>query len=336
MSVVSSLVAARDDMQVPVIDVGPFLAGHPGALEATARAVAEASETLGFYFIHNHGIAQSLIDAVFAEARRFHQLELDQKLDVRATGKVIGYLPQGGQTQANANFAPATHPDTSASFYIRREFPADHPDRLAGKPYVLDNKWPPNLPGFRETCLQYYDAMAVLGMQMLRVHAVALELPEDFLTCHEAFNMAHNTLRLLHYPERAQTREGQFGIGPHTDYGYCTYLAQASTPGLEILTKTGDWIEAPALPGHFLVNNADMCRRWTNDRWRSAPHRVINKTGEVRYSIPYFFGTRPDVKLACLPSCQSADHPAKYPPLSFGEYLAELEPKNYHLPGTAV
>lgn len=104
-----------------------------------------------------------------------------------------------------------------------------------------------------------------------------------------------------------------------------------SAPEFEILARDGEWIEAPTLDGHFLVNIADMCRRWTNDRWRSAPHRVINKTGEVRYSIPYFFGTRPDVRLECLPSCQSADNPPKYKPMSFGEYLAELEPKNYIL-----
>jgi isopenicillin N synthase-like dioxygenase len=175
--------------------------------------------------------------------------------------------------------------------------------------------------------------MSSLGMRMLRAHAVALGLPADHLASHEAFAPAHNTLRLLCYPERAKTLDGQFGIGPHTDYGYCTYLAQAKTPGLEILTRDGEWIEAPALDGHFLVNNADMCRRWTNDRWRSAPHRVINKAGAARYSIPYFFGTRPDVRLACLPTCQSAGNPPKHAPMSFGEYLAELEPKNYTLAG---
>jgi isopenicillin N synthase-like dioxygenase len=331
MTDVQTVLEARPDLKIPIIDIGPFLAGKPGALEATAKALGEAAETIGFYFIGNHGIPQSLIDRVFAETQRFHELPLERKLEVQAIGKVIGYLPQGGQTQNSSVYAKSTHPDTSASFYIRREFPADHPDRLAKKPYVFDNRWPNDLPGYRETCLEYYDAMSDLGMKMLRVHAVALGLPSDYLATQEAFKPAHNTLRLLHYPSRDMTKEGQFGIGPHTDYGYCTYLAQARTPGLEIMTRSGEWIEAPALAGHFLVNNADMCRRWTNDRWRSAPHRVINKTGEVRYSIPYFFGTRPDVKLTCLPTCQDAAHPAKYPPMSFGEYLAELEPKNYVL-----
>lgn len=331
MSELQSVLEARPDLKIPVIDVGPFLAGEKGALEATAKLLGEASETLGFYFIGNHGIAQSLIDRVFAETQRLHELPLEKKLEVQAVGSVIGYLPLGGQTQHTSIYGKSEHRDRSASFYIRREFAADHPDRLAKKPYVFNNRWPKDLPGFREACLAYYDAMSDLGMKMLRLHAVALGLPQDYLATQEAFSPAHNTLRLLHYPPRDPALEGQYGIGPHTDYGYCTYLAQAKKPGLEILTRAGDWIEAPALEGHFLVNNADMCRRWTNDRWRSAPHRVINKTGETRYSIPYFFGTRPDVRLECLPTCWSASNPPKYPPMSFGEYLAELEPKNYVL-----
>ena len=331
MAELQSILDARSDMKIPVIDVGPYLAGRPGALEATAKALGDAAETLGFYFIGNHGIPQSLIDRVFAETQRFHEQPLEKKLDVQAIGKVIGYLPLGGQTQNTSVYAKSIYPDASASFYIKREFGLDHPDRLARKPWVLDNRWPKDLPGFRETCLEYYDAMSALGMKMLVLHAVALGLPPNTLVDHEAFKPSGETLRLLYYPPRDPAKDGQYGIGPHTDYGYCTYLAQAKKPGLEILTRAGDWIEAPALDGHFLVNNADMCRRWTNDRWRSAPHRVINKTGEVRYSIPFFFGPRADVKLACLPTCQSADDPPKYPPMSFGDYLAELEPKNYVL-----
>lgn len=323
---------ARPDLHIPVIDLGPFLAGAPGAAAAAARAIGEASETLGFYFIGNHGIAQGLIDDVFVQAQRFHTMPEADKLAVRAIGKVVGYLPRGGQTQYNDRFGKSAHPDTSASYYIRRELPPDHPDRRTDPGLVLDNKWPADLPGFRDTCLRYYDEMSALGERMLELHALALGLEAEYLRAHPAFQPSHNTLRLLHYPSREVTLDGQFGIGPHTDYGYCTYLAQEKTPGLEILTRAGDWIEAPALAGHFLVNNADMCRRWTNDRWRSAPHRVINKSGAARLSIPFFFGPRPNVRLACLPSCMDAANPAKYEPLSFGEYLAEIGPKNYTLP----
>lgn len=331
MAELEAVLEARADLRIRVINVGPYLAGEPGALEETAKAVAEASETLGFYFIASHGIPQSLVDRVFAEARRFHGLPLERKMEAQAIGKVIGYLPLGGQTQNTSIYGKSVYPDASASFYIKREFPPDHPDRVARRPWVQDNRWPRDLPGFRETCLEYFDAMTRLGHKMLRVQAVALGLEPDALENQAAFDPSGSTLRLLHYPPRDPAKAGQFGIGPHTDYGYCTYLAQAKKPGLEILTRTGEWIAAPVLDGCFLVNNADMCRRWTNDRWRSAPHRVINKTGEARYSIPFFFGVRADVKLECLPSCTGPGNPPKYPPLSFSEYLAEIEPKNYVL-----
>ena len=330
--IASPAVEISADMTVPVIDLGPYLGGASNALERTAMQLREASASLGFYFIANHGIDQGLIDRVFVQAERFHSLPLEHKLAVRAGKTTIGYLPLGGQTQNTSVYAKSVHPDRSASFYIRAEYPPDHPDRIAGRPWVLDNRWPEDLPGFRETTLEYYGAISGLGYRLLRLQAVALDLPEDYFVNHDAFKPSNGTLRLLHYPPRDPANEGQFGIGPHTDYGYCTLLAQAKVPGLEILTRSGKWIQAPVPDGHILVNNSDMCRRWTNDRFRSAPHRVINASGRERYSIPFFFGVRNDVKLACLPTCQGVDNPAKYPPLSYGEYFAEIRKKNYDLP----
>jgi isopenicillin N synthase-like dioxygenase len=314
--------------RIAAIDLGPYLAGETGALNRAARAIGAASEELGFFFIRNHGIPQALIDRVFVEAERFHTMPLDRKMAVKCLDRVVGYLPLGGQTQ-RLIYAGGKHPDRSASYYIKTEYGPDHPYRLAGHNWVFDNRWPADLPGFRETCLEYYAAMSDLARKLLPLQAVALGLAPDYLTTHDAFNPMVNTLRLLCYPPRDPALDGQFGISPHTDFGYMTLLAQAQKPGLEILTRDEEWIEAPALDGHFLVNLADMGRRWTNDRFRSAPHRVINLKDETRFSIPFFVGTRWDVKLACLPTCQSVDNPPRYAPQSFGEYMAELTPKIY-------
>lgn len=316
-------------MNVPIIDLGPFLAGEPGARERAAAGIAEASQSLGFYFLVNHGVSQQLIDRVFAAAQQFHTLPVEEKLKVKVQDRIVGYLPLGGQTQRTSKYGTSTMPDRSESFYIREEYAPDHPDRIAGKPWVFINRWPEGLPGFRETTTEYFRTMSALAAKMLELQSVALGLAPDHLLSHAAFKPGMHNLRLLHYPPRDPANVGQFGIGPHTDYGYGTILAQAKVPGLEILTREETWIEAPALEGHLLYNNADMCRRWTNDRFRSAPHRVINKSGEERYSIPFFVGPRADVKLECLPTCQGPGNPPKYPPLSFGEYLAEVNRKNY-------
>ncbi len=330
MSDIRTIHRAAAGIEVPVIDIGPYLRGEPGALEKTAAALGEASETLGFYFIGGHGVEQSLIDRVFDETERFHALPMDRKLSLKVSdGKIVGFLPPGGQTQRTSKYGKSIHPDTSSSYYIRQEFPADHPDRLAGKPWVWDNKWIEGLPGFRETIEAYYGAMSALVYRILRLQSVALGLGPDFLPGHDAFKPAVFNLRLLHYPPCEQTLDGQFGIGPHTDYGHLTILAQQRVPGLQILTRDEQWIEAPALAGHFLLNNADLCSRWTNGRFRSAPHRVINKTGERRHSIPFFTATRHDVPLECLPTCTGPGNPPKYETTSYGEWIAQINKTNY-------
>jgi isopenicillin N synthase-like dioxygenase len=327
-------IEAGAGLKIPVLDLGPYLAGETGAMERAAAALGAASESIGFCFFKNHGVSQALIDGAFAAAEQFHRLPLARKMEVRALEEPVGYLPVGGQTQRAEMYGTRSkHPDRSASFYIRDEYPAGHPDRLAKKPWVFDNRWPENLPGFRDNTLAYFRAAHALMTKLLPLQSLALGLPADWLAHHDAFKPMNCTLRLLNYPPRIPENEGQYGIGPHTDFGYCTILAQAQKPGLEIKTRDGQWVQAPAYDGMLLFNNADLLQRWSNDRFRSAPHRVFNLEGDERYSIPFFISTRWDVKLECLPSCQSADHPAKYPPLSRGEYQAELKRTVYELPG---
>src|SRR6266481_1192748 len=95
----NTIVDAGGDLRIPVIDLGPYRAGEPG-------------ETIGFYFIANHGVEQAMIDRVFAEAERFHHLPLERKMAVKAIDQPIGYLPVGGQTQrAELYGARSKHPD---------------------------------------------------------------------------------------------------------------------------------------------------------------------------------------------------------------------------------
>jgi isopenicillin N synthase-like dioxygenase len=317
---------------IPVIDLGPYLAGAPGARERTAAEVGAALETIGFYFIGNHGVAPSLVERAFDACARFHAQPIEEKMRVKMVSRaLIGYLPLGGQTQRTSVYGTSSHPDRSASFYMKAEFAPDHPDRVAKKPWVFDNLWPPNLPGFRETLIEYFNTMDALGRTLLPLQSIALGLGPDYFVDHEAFSPISSTLRLLMYPPRDPALHGQYGIGPHTDYGHMTILAQSKQPGLELLFD-GEWVQAPALEGHFLVNHGDMFRRWSNDRVHSTPHRVIVSGTETRYSIPHFFGTRPDVRLDCLPSCTSAADPPRYPAKSFGEFIGEINRRNIDLP----
>ena len=127
----------------------------------------------------------------------------------------------------------------------------------------------------------------------------------------------------------------EFGSAPHTDYGIVTLLAQDDSGGLQVRPRSGEWIDAPPIEDTFVLNVGDMLARWTNDRFVSTPHRVINHSGRDRYSLPYFFYPAMDSMIECLPGCSDAAHPPRYAPVRYGDYLLERLNKNYDYRKTA-
>jgi isopenicillin N synthase-like dioxygenase len=315
---------------IPVIDLAPVIAGVPGAQERAGEQLLDACQRLAFFFVANHGVPVALMDALIAEAARFHGQPMEEKLKVKVGPEILGYLPPGGQTQRSSIYNKNTRRELSASFYLRREAPAGHPD--AGKPWFHNNRWPENLPGFRETVLKYYAALDGLTEHLLPLFSIALGMGPRFFTEHPAFNPPHPTLRLLEYPSQDPNEENLFGIGPHSDYGAITILNQGPTAGLDLMLPSGEWIPAPSLPGHFLINTGQTLTKWSNDRVPATPHRVINSSGHLRHSVAFLIGTRSDAVLECLPSCQGPGNPAKYAPFTYGEHMAALRQQNYHLP----
>ncbi len=312
---------------IPVLDLGAYLAGEKDAGPALAEQLRWASETVGFYFIRNHGVEQALIDQTFAEAARFHALPMERKQRLLINKHQIGYLPMGGARMRSSEVNQNTKHDLNEALFIRRERGADDPDVVAGTPWRGLNQWPDGLPGFRENVLACWARMEALGQSMLPLYDLALGLPRGYFR--ERFEGAHVNLRLSHYPARVAAEDNQFGIAPHTDSGFMTFLPQSATPGLEILTATKKWIAAPPMPGTFLVNTGDILHQWTNKRFRSTPHRAVNRSARDRYAIPFFYDPNTDVMIECLPGCSSVDNPPRYPPRLFAEYYSWFVRMNY-------
>jgi isopenicillin N synthase-like dioxygenase len=324
-----SLAPIRHDAPetIPVLDLAAYRAGDPAALQQLGAELRYALEEVGFYFIRNHGVSPALIAGAFEAARQFHAQPEDAKLALRINEHNVGYLPFRGSVTRHSTLNANNKPNRVEAFFIKRDLPADHPDVDGNRPFRGANRWPPGLPGFREATQAYSAALEQLGRSLLPLYAVALDLPPDWFAA--AFTDPMYTLRLAHYPRQDLVEDNEFGLAPHSDTSFMTLLAENDTPGLSIRLPNGTWLDAPALPGSFLVNGGDLLRRWTNERFLATPHRVISRSAEDRYAIPFFMDCGYDWPMRCIPTCESAANPAKYEPITYPEYMTWFRNKNY-------
>lgn len=309
---------------IPLLDIAQYLAspGDAQALRELALGLRHALEHVGFYYLSGHKVSQELIDDVFAKVMELHGLPLEEKTAMRANEHNVGYMPVNGYVSRSSRVETATQPNLVEAFFVKRDLAPDHPDVLANIRYRCLNQWPSpdRIVGFRETIVAYCAEMEDLCKRMLPVYAVALDLPPDFFEV--PFSEPQYALRMSHYPPAELGTKDQYGVAPHTDSSFLTMLAQSELPGLSIRAPNGIWVDAPVIPRAFLVNSGDMLRRWTNHRFLSTPHRVINRNGHRdRYAIPFFFDATHDYRAACLPTCCSEDNPARYEPVSYSEYM---------------
>lgn len=312
----------RAGSTIPVLDAAGFLAGAPGARERLGAELRRALEQVGFYYIRGHGVPQGLIDDVFVQCARFHARPLAEKMALRGSEHNVGYMPVNGYVSRSSRVEKATRPNLVEAFFLKRDLPLDHPDVVAGVRYRCANPWPEPrvLPGFRETVVAYLDAMEGLCKRMLPLYAGALDLPPDHFD--DAFAEPQYTLRLSHYPPSEEGDADQYGLAPHTDSSFLTMLPPSELPGLAVRLPSGEWVDAPGVPGAFLVNSGDMLRRWTNHRFLSTPHRVVNRNpGRDRYAVPFFFDATHDFPMACLSTCQGPDDPPRYEPTTYSDYM---------------
>jgi isopenicillin N synthase-like dioxygenase len=318
---------ASNHARIPVLDIGPFLAGDPAAGAPLARTIARTCEDTGFLVIANHGIAPRLVADTFAVAARFFARPETDKLAQKVGRYNIGYLPFGGQVVRHSPVNRNTRPNFSESFYITRDRAPDHPDIVNDKPLVGLNRWPSDMPELRASTTAYYAAMEAMTTRLVPIVAMALDLPLDYFA--EAFAEPNCTIRLIHYPPHPNSEDNEFGFAPHTDNNFLTFLAQSALPGLEVRTAEGDWIRPPAVPGTFVVNTGAMLARYSNDRFRATPHRVINRNGASRYAIPFFLGPNHDVVVEPVPTCVGPGNPPRYEPTTYGAFAQRLLTLNF-------
>ena len=298
---------------IPVIDLNGLATREPAALARMTREVAQACREVGFFYVRGHGVPGDVLDAVMAQAHAFFAQPQTRKdaLKISADSDNQGYV--GLRTEA---LDPGHNIDDKEAVNIR----IDARDR--GRSPLC-----PELPAFDAVMADYFSRMLRLGADLHRPIARDLGLGEDYFDSRLDRPMA--TLRLLHYPPASARADGAFGAGAHTDYGNLTLLFTDDAGGLEVQRRDGAWIAAPPIPGAFICNIGDCLMRWTNDVYRSTPHRVTNPQGRDRFSIAFFLDANPDALVEAIPSCVSPGEAPLYAPITAGAYLASRFAQTY-------
>ncbi len=305
-----------DRVQIPIIDISPFESGLGSALSEVVEQISRACEEIGFFVIVGHGIPKDLIGHLKASARTFFDLPDKTKMDVGRTGDSMGglmYFPFRAESLGAA---------------AGEDAPEDLKETLDFGLRFLGDAWPLDPPDLQDACLAYNAALGRLAGRLRKIFMAALGLPEDYLE--GRFGTDLSSLRILNYPEPTDLpAPGQLRAGVHADYGVLTILYTEDSPGgLQVQAKDGTWMDVVSVADAFVVNIGDAMMRWTNNRWVSTLHRVINPPPDSqgstrRQSIAYFSNPDADAMIECLPGFSDSENPARYEPITYREYAQE-------------
>ena len=325
-----SAVQDNGPASIPALDISPFLSGDPAGKRAVADAVSDACRDLGFLLIKGHGFPLDDLKNAFELTREFFDLPQATKDRWHPTGpsKQRGYhaVASRGLAHTLDNNIP---PDLRETVFIGpiEDHRAHYAELAEAQPAYWPNTLPDEPAGVDDAVVKLYRGFERLSADLLRIFAVALEMPEDHFA--DKIDRHFSILSCHHYPALAEPPlANQLRTGAHTDFGAMTILAMTEAAGgLEVRMPDDCWVPIQAAPDEFVINLGDMMARWTNDRWTSTMHRVANPPNLAdamsrRQSIGYFMHPNFDAAIECFPTCRAADEPARYPPVTAGEHIA--------------
>lgn len=306
---------------LPIINIAPLYEDNKDELLRVAHAIDDACRTWGFFYIVGHRITEKRIEELKEMGGRLFSLPMEEKLKIDIT-KSAHHRGYGGL--AAEQLDPSRPQDWKETFDMGFHLPSDHPCVKAGKALRGPNSHP-EIEGWEELMETHYADMQALALTLLRALAVAIGIEEDFFT--KKFFEPLSVFRMIQYPGLPEEK-GRVVCGEHTDYGIVTLLHQDRVGGLQVRNLEGEWLDAPPIPGSFVVNVGDMMAMWSNDRYKSTPHRVLNP-GVDRMSMPFFCEPNPDTVISCLPHCHDTSNPAKYPDVDARTWLMKRFKQTY-------
>jgi isopenicillin N synthase-like dioxygenase len=295
---------------IPVIDIAPIVGGDAGGYRQVAKAMRSAAESIGFFYIKNHGIAAATIAAALAAAKEFFALPQEEKLAVRISDRHRGFIPIG-----EAKMYERAKIDLKESYIWGIEVAPGDPE-LAVNRLLGVNRWPARPPQMRAALSTFLAANLECGRLMFRAFAASLDLPLDYFVAKYDRPAARGSV-LYYPPQDADLGEDQFGVATHTDYGCLTFVHQDPIGGLQVATKEGEWVTATPVADTIVVNVGDLMARWSNNHFKSTPHRVVNTARVPRYSMAVFLD--PNADTVVVPACEN--EPPLFEPVTVGAYV---------------
>ena len=299
------------ESEIPVIDLAPIFADDANGYARVAAEMRAAAESLGFFYIKNHCVPDAIIASAQTVANNFFAHPQEEKLTVAMSGGGHrGFLRIG-----EAKMYESALSDLKESYVWGLDIDADDRDYLSGS-ILAPNAWPGFLPEMRPVLNEFFEATHVCGRHLLRAFAASLDLPLDYFI--GKFGKPVSRGSLVYYPPQPpDLGEEQFGVGPHTDYGCLTLVYQDAVGGLQVATRTGEWVTAIPIEGTFVVNIGDLMARWSNDHFKSTPHRVVNSSGRTRCSVAMFID--PDADTEVIPAYES--EAPRFEAVAVGDYI---------------
>jgi len=323
--------AIAEAKELPILDVGPMLAGEPGAVEQLAADVKLIQENLGFFAIVNHGIPSALIDRSFEQAAQLFEIPMEEKLRHRVGFHHQGYLPpKSSLLQSDAikeKIALNTKKATNSAWLFMRNRDASDPKVRANVRHRGLNQWPESLPEFKATLFEYQTTMEKLALRLLPLYARALGLPADHFSA--MFKTPEYYQRCGYYHPEKEMEEGQYALAPHSDGSFLTLLPMTPIPGLEVMTPEKKWLKVSYVKDALIVNTGQVLNRLSNDRFIATPHRVVNPPTK-RYALTFFFYPDDDANVGPIPELLAPGEQPRYDSRSFYDFFVRYLDDLYH------
>ena len=301
---------------IPGVDLADFLSDDPQRKQKFVNEIGKAYEGIGFVALKNHFLSENLVDELYKEVKAFFDLPVETKRKY----EIEGLAGQRGYISFGKEHAKGKKEGDLKEFWHFGQEPSEDANLVEEYP---ENVQVEELKDFNHIGMEAYRMLEKTGIFVLRAIALYIGLDEHYFD-HWASN-GNSILRPIHYPPITEEPKGAVRAGAHGDINLITLLMGASTGGLQVLRKDGEWIDATPQEDELVINVGDMLERHTNNKLRSTIHRVINPPKEEwdkpRYSIPFFMHPRSEMPLNCLEECIDENNPRAYPDITAGEFL---------------